>query len=333
MASIINTVRATVLSIANKNNYGYITPNDFNLYAKQAQLDIFEDYFYQYNSWIVKQNARVSGSDYADIIKGLVEVIDSFSSTKGLINTGINLFDLPDDYYLIDKINYYPNLTATGTLTFGSTGNTLIDSAANFVTGGQVVAGQLIVNTTGGGIYSGGSAFVVSVDSETQLTISTNDFFTGTFEGTSYSILSTKGITEIERVSQNKIFYLNSSPLTTPGLSFPAYVLGGANNVNTGNTITVYPESIVTAGTVVSQYIRYPKDPNWTYATLAAGEPLFDESALDYQDFELPLSDQVNLINKILQYAGMSIRETALTQFGQAQEQMDDTQQSPNLTS
>jgi len=327
MASIINTVRATVLSIANKNNYGYITPNDFNLYAKQAQLDIFEDYFYQYNSWIVKQNARVSGSDYADIIKGLVEVIDSFSSTKGLINTGINLFDLPDDYYLIDKINYYPNLTATGTLTFGSTGNTLIDSAANFVTGGQVVAGQLIVNTTGGGIYSGGSAFVVSVDSETQLTISTNDFFTGTFEGTSYSILSTKGITEIERVSQNKIFYLNSSPLTTPGLSFPAYVLGGANNVNTGNTITVYPESIVTAGTVVSQYIRYPKDPNWTYATLAAGEPLFDESAPDYQDFELPLSDQVNLINKILQYAGMSIREISLTQFGQAQEQMDDTQQ------
>ena len=333
MASIINTVRATVLSIANKNNYGYITPNDFNLYAKQAQLDIFEDYFYQYNSWIVKQNARVSGSDYADIIKGLVEVIDSFSSTKGLINTGINLFDLPDDYYLIDKINYYPNLTATGTLTFGSTGNTLIDSAATFVTGGQVVAGQLIVNTTGGGIYSGGSAFVVSVDSETQLTISTNDFFTGTFEGTSYSILSTKGITEIERVSQNKIFYLNSSPLTTPGLSFPAYVLGGANNVNTGNTITVYPESIVTAGTVVSQYIRYPKDPNWTYATLAAGEPLFDESALDYQDFELPLSDQVNLINKILQYAGMSIREIALTQFGQVQEKMDDSQESPNLTS
>tara|TARA_R110002124_G_scaffold76608_4_gene205208 strand:- start:1295 stop:2296 length:1002 start_codon:yes stop_codon:yes gene_type:complete len=333
MASIINTVRATVLSIANKNNYGYITPNDFNLYAKQAQLDIFEDYFYQYNSWIVKQNARVSGSDYADIIKGLVEVIDSFSSTKGLINTGINLFDLPDDYYLIDKINYYPNLTATGTLTFGSTGNTLIDSAANFVTGGQVVAGQLIVNTTGGGIYSGGSAFVVSVDSEIQLTISTNDFFTGTFEGTSYSILSTKGITEIERVSQNKIFYLNSSPLTTPGLSFPAYVLGGANNVNTGNTITVYPESIVTAGTVVSQYIRYPKDPNWTYATLAAGEPLFDESALDYQDFELPLSDQVNIINKILQYAGMSIREIALTQFGQVQEKMDDSQESPNLTS
>ena len=43
---MINEVRNTVLSIANKNNFGYITPNDFNLYARQAQLDIFEDYFY-----------------------------------------------------------------------------------------------------------------------------------------------------------------------------------------------------------------------------------------------------------------------------------------------
>ena len=41
----INDVRNTVLAIANKNNYGYISPQDFNLYAKQAQLDMFEDYF------------------------------------------------------------------------------------------------------------------------------------------------------------------------------------------------------------------------------------------------------------------------------------------------
>tara|TARA_R110000772_G_scaffold92370_3_gene189160 strand:+ start:2090 stop:3076 length:987 start_codon:yes stop_codon:yes gene_type:complete len=319
--SLINTVRATVLSIANKNNFGYITPNDFNLYAKQAQLDIFEDYFYQYNSQIVKQNARVSGEGYADLVKGIVEVIDSFSSTKGLINTGINLFDLPEDYYLINKVNYYPNVTATGTITFGSIGNTLIDAAANFVTGGQVKSGQLITNTTGGGVFSGGSAFVVSVDSETQLTISSNDFLSGIFGGTSYSIVTTKGITEVERVSQNKIFYLNSSPLTSPGLTFPAYVLGGANNVDLGNTITVYPDTITTAGTLVSQYIRYPKDPNWTYFNIiTGGDPSFDETAADYQDFELPLSDEPNIVNKILQYAGMSIREGALVQFGKAEE-------------
>jgi len=323
--SLINTVRATVLSIANKNNFGYITPNDFNLYAKQAQLDIFEDYFYQYNSQIVKQNARVSGEGYADLVKGIVEVIDSFSSTKGLINTGINLFDLPEDYYLINKINYYPNLIATGTITLGSIGTTLIDSSGNFLglVGGSIAVkpGMLITNTTGGSTYSGGSCFVVSVDSNTQLTISSNNFFNGGFLGSSYTIVNTQGITEVERVSQNKIFYLNSSPLTKPGLFFPAYVLGGANNVDLGNSITVYPETITTPGTLVSQYIRYPKDPNWTYFNIiTGGDPSFDETSVDYQDFELPLSDEPNIVNKILQYAGMSIREAALVQFGKTEE-------------
>ena len=62
----INEVRNTVLAIANKNNYGYISPADFNLYAQQAQMDMFEDYFYSYNSQIVKENMRQSGTGYAE---------------------------------------------------------------------------------------------------------------------------------------------------------------------------------------------------------------------------------------------------------------------------
>jgi hypothetical protein len=315
MASIINTIRATVLSIANKNNFGYITPNDFNLYAKQAQLDIFEDYFYQYNSWIVKQNARVSGSDYADIVKNLTEVLDSFSSTKGLINLGVNLYDLPNDYYLMDKINYYPTITSQGTTTSEGV-NLLKDSAATFVSTGLVAVGQLVINTKKDSISEGVSAYVVSINSETELSISSNAFGSSSTVGDSYSIVITDKITEIERVSQNKIFYLKSSPLTKPSLSFPAYVLGGANSISVGNTITVYPETINTLGNVISQYIRYPKDPKWTYVDLINGEPAFNESSSDYQDFELPLSDQPNLMNKILQYAGVSIRDEAIVQYG-----------------
>ena len=56
----INDVRNTVLAIANKNNYGYISPQDFNLYAKQAQLDMFENYFYQYNNQLTQENLRQS---------------------------------------------------------------------------------------------------------------------------------------------------------------------------------------------------------------------------------------------------------------------------------
>ena len=302
--SIINTVRATVLSIANKNNFGYITPNDFNLYAKQAQLDIFEDYFYQYNSWLVKQNARVSGSGYADIVKGLVEVLDYFSLTKSLISSNGYDFTLPEDYYLINKINYYPNLRTSGSVT-GGTGSTLIDTNALFITNG-VKPTDLLANSTN----SGEILNVLAVTNETTLvlsgSISVGDVFT---------IVANSSITEVERVSQNKIFYLNATPLTSPSTSFPAYVLGG-------NNITVYPTQQLVTGTVLSQYIRYPKDPNWTYLDLISnGEPSFNQTAVDYQDFELPISDQTNLINKILQYAGLSIRDKDVMSFGKIEEQ------------
>ena len=83
---MINSVRNTVLAVLNKNNYGYLSPQDFNLYCLQAQMDLFEDYFYNYNNWIVRQVQGASGSGYADIVKGLEEVIDTFSVTAPLLN-------------------------------------------------------------------------------------------------------------------------------------------------------------------------------------------------------------------------------------------------------
>ena len=42
----IDSVYQTVQALANKEQRGYITPQEFNLFANQAQLDIFEQYFY-----------------------------------------------------------------------------------------------------------------------------------------------------------------------------------------------------------------------------------------------------------------------------------------------
>ena len=46
MAVNVDTVYQKVLALANKEQRGYITPQEFNLFASQAQLDIFENYFY-----------------------------------------------------------------------------------------------------------------------------------------------------------------------------------------------------------------------------------------------------------------------------------------------
>ena len=71
---------------------------------------------------------------------------------------------------------------------------------------------------------------------------------------------------------------------------------------------------------MVSQYIRYPKDPKWTFITLTNGEPSFDASQTDYQDFELPIEAEPRLVYRILQMAGMSIREGDVYQYANAEE-------------
>jgi len=50
MAISVDTVYQRVLALANKEQRGYITPQEFNLLAGQAQMEIFEQYFYDAKS-------------------------------------------------------------------------------------------------------------------------------------------------------------------------------------------------------------------------------------------------------------------------------------------
>jgi hypothetical protein len=68
-------------------------------------------------------------------------------------------------------------------------------------------------------------------------------------------------------------------------------------------------------------------DPKWSFSTIAGGVPIFDQSQADYQDFELPKDDANDLITKILQYAGISIREGDVFKFGQIEEQMQNQEE------
>ena len=319
MAASINDVRNTVLAIANKNNYGYISPQDFNLYAQQAQMDMFEDYFYMYNRWIQKENGRQSGTGYADITKGLLEVMDTFSKNVFLTQVNANTYSLPSDYYLMNKLFYYSSALYSGTVTGTSAGNTITDSTQSAVwtnipnSAPTPPIGSLIVNTT-----TLQEAFVTAVDAPGTGAIKLSaDIFA---IGNTYVIYSNTKIREVERVSQSKIFYLTNSLLTAPTQTYPAYVLDG-------NTITVYPTTILQAGAIHAQYIRYPLPPNWTYQILTEGEPVFYPAASDFQDFELPDSDEPTLIAKICQYVGIEIREADVYNFGKTEENTE-TQES-----
>ena len=95
MAVSVDTVYQRVLALANKEQRGYITPQEFNLFANQAQMDIFEQYFYDTN-----QFGRLPGNDklHSDPLDILEDKLDIFHTKKALTGVG-NVFDLPDDYY------------------------------------------------------------------------------------------------------------------------------------------------------------------------------------------------------------------------------------------
>jgi len=99
----IDTIYQRVLALANKEQRGYITPQEFNLFANQAQMDIFEQYFYD-----IGQRERIPGSkdSYADISTLLEEKIDIFLKSFAILGTGVsaNIVSLPDDYYKISEV-------------------------------------------------------------------------------------------------------------------------------------------------------------------------------------------------------------------------------------
>lgn len=306
---MINQVRNTVLSVLNKNNYGYISPADFNLYAENAQMEIFEEYFSNYNKAINMENARQAGSDYAEIEGPIAETLETFLVTNFLSKTTGNHFYAPSltttgtvAYYILNVL-CHSNVLVEGTNTSVSA-NELVCTTGFFTTWG-IKVGDIVVNLT-----TNRTARVNSVVSNTVISLDTNIF---TATPNNFAVIS-QDIKEADKVSDGKINMLNSSLLTKPSNIFPSYTLEG-------NILKLYPTTINKYGQVEAIYFRHPKVPKWTYSTLSNGEPVFNQSQPDYQDFELPLEDIYRLVMKILQYCGMSIRESEVTQFGMIQEQ------------
>ena len=66
----IDTVYQKVLALANKEQRGYITPQEYNLFANHAQMEILEQYFYD-----ISQLGRAPGNstEYSDMLSILQE--------------------------------------------------------------------------------------------------------------------------------------------------------------------------------------------------------------------------------------------------------------------
>ena len=212
---MINHVRNTVLTILNKENRGYLTPEQFNLYAQHAQQNIFNLYFSEYSRMSTMKNARRLSNDYGDRVRDLKNKIDKLTTVVTLPKK--------ESVYLKPCDMYMPlSLRCNGV--------------------------------------------------------------------------------EIDEVPVYKETFLDNANLCGPTENFPVYI-------DKNNSYTVKPETITCVDLV---YVRHPKDPKWTYVMIG-GEPIFNNSANDYSDFELGEEEEVALVMEICKLAGVSIREADIT--------------------
>jgi hypothetical protein len=122
---------------------------------------------------------------------------------------------------------------------------------------------------------------------------------------------------EVEEVSKTEISRLIRNELARPTRDFPYFV-------KLGSQYKLYPTSL--GNNVVAFYVRKPKAPKWTFFSVG-GNALFNPSATDFQDFELPYAYYNPIIVKILMYCGVQIREAEILQLTTANEQMEQNKQ------
>jgi len=111
MAISVDTVYKTVLLILNKEQRGYMTPDEFNKIGSQVQREIFEAYFEDLN-----QQLRIPQSDveYSDRVAVTDEKIAEFKTENDQTVAektigGINPFTTPSELYRLGSITYEPN--------------------------------------------------------------------------------------------------------------------------------------------------------------------------------------------------------------------------------
>ena len=246
MAISVDRVYQKVLALANKEQRGYITPQEFNLFADHAQKDIFRQYFYD-----LDQARRRAGNDthYADIVTSIEEKISLFEKWE-----------------------------------------TPVTATAN----GDVDLSIL-------GIYK-----------LTRVVVNN---------------LSTSKSIESEQVQLKNLSTLTNSSLITNVTSenkfCSYYTLTGQGDEK---RMKIWPHPIPGVDSVSVDYVRELMPPNWTYV-ISGENALFNaDVAAGWKDFELHSSEENALVIKILQLAGVSIKDNNLVQIT-AQEEVKKIQQ------
>jgi|TARA_R100000479_G_scaffold104583_1_gene52221 hypothetical protein len=289
MAINVDKVYKTVLLIINKEQRGYLTPDEFNKIATQVQLEIFESYFETLNQQMrLPQNE----SEYGDRYKTVQEKLDIFKV-------------LGNATYVASNPNYFntPNSgVASGTQTFATVNNQTAYTLTT-ITQAQVEDSNVIVTLDGvaytnynitGGTFNL-TAGSIAAGSTLLITLYPQDFY-------KLGTVLYKDDKEVQCVERNELAQMNMSTITKPSEYFPVYVYEDKK-------IIIYPQTINSNVSVT--YVRKPSDVMWNF-TSPTGYYVWDPTTS--VDFELDVSEQSTVILEVLKYAGVTIKDPAIVQ-------------------
>jgi len=302
MAINVDTVYKTVLLILNKEQRGYMTPDEFNKTATQVQLEIFEGYFDSLN-----QQLRIpdNDSEYADRVKNIDGKLSIFKTISNCAWFGDNQFLLP---------------TSSGATVYT---NPIINSVAGVIsypltnlTTQQIQTGTVTVYFGGAGqpssayTISGTNIVLTSVPGPTSfeilVTVTANDFYRlGT-------VIYNSDI-EVQRIQRNDLLYINRSPLTKPTTAYPLYIYEE-------DKLYIYPTTI--NGSISASYVRKPKDVMWNFSVTAPNYT-YTYNPNTSQQFELSVAEQTEVILRILLYSGVIVKDPQIIQVAAQQVQTE----------
>lgn len=100
---MLDTIYRTLQTIINKEQNGYVSPDEFNLIANNVQLEIYREYFDDENKNKDRENRGRTNGGYSNLAANDRQRIQQFAADSALVfDTPTQSFTLPTDLYLIE---------------------------------------------------------------------------------------------------------------------------------------------------------------------------------------------------------------------------------------
>ena len=285
----IDNVYQKVLAISNKEQRGYITPQEFNLLAEKAQMDVFDSYFYKYGTKLLTPNIDTEIVTDVEILSQKINPFRSVESKKVITTNTI---------VSVAGINYGPQ-------------EILI---SGFTLPKDVYYLEHIYNSTMSKAYE--------VSSSKFFTMLSLPKFRP------FSVMKPIFCRTPIQLSRVAKFGVPSNSLSIQNIEYSSAKLNEAFNKNCDIAIAPgvgtreFGDSIPLEDSISIEYIRKPKKPEWAYVVVN-GKALYNLNQAIH--FELHDSEETTLINKILELAGIIINKPDISEQALRNETIQET--------